>query len=145
MPKYIEKALHKFQHTKPTKPQWSPHEATPYIPATKGQHQYAPTPDTTALLNKQDTTLVQSIVGTLLYYGRVINNTILPALNTIASDQAQPTTTTMRKYRRLLDYVATYPDVFIRYHASDMVLTINSDAAYLVQPQARSQLQDSFS
>ena len=145
MPKYIEKALHKFQHLKPTKPQWSPHESTPYIPMTKGQQQYAPTPDTTAFLNKHDTTYVQSVVGTLLYYGRAIDNTILPALNTIASDQAKPTTTTtMRKCKRLLDYVATYPNVFICYHASDMVLTIDSDAAYLVQPQARSRIAGFF-
>ena len=37
----------------------------------------------------------------------------------------------------LLDYVATYPDAIICYHASDMVLHVDSDAAYLaVLPNA---------
>ena len=44
----------------------------------------------------------------------------------------------MNKAERVLDYVATYLDVYIRYHASDVVLHIDSDAAYLVAPQAKS-------
>ena len=40
----------------------------------------------------------------------------------------------------LLDYAHTYPDPKIRYHASDMCLHIDSDAAYLVQPKARSRV-----
>jgi hypothetical protein len=31
----------------------------------------------------------------------------------------------------MLDYLATHPDATIRYHASDMVLHIHSDASYL--------------
>jgi hypothetical protein len=38
----------------------------------------------------------------------------------------------------LMDYLHTYPNAVIRYHASDMILKITSDAAYLVQPKARS-------
>ena len=38
----------------------------------------------------------------------------------------------------LMDYLHTYPNGVIRYHASDMILKIESDAAYLVQPKARS-------
>ena len=50
----------------------------------------------------------------------------------------------MRKCKRLLDYIATFPNVFIRYYKSDMVLTIDSDAAYLVQPGARSRIAGYF-
>jgi hypothetical protein len=32
---------------------------------------------------------------------------------------------------QLLDYIATHPDAIIRYHASDMILHIHSDASYL--------------
>ena len=39
-----------------------------------------------------------------------------------------------------MDYIATYPNCFIRYHASDMILSIDSDAAYLVLPGARSRI-----
>ena len=38
----------------------------------------------------------------------------------------------------LLDYVATYPFIYLQYHASIMTLIVSSDAAYLVQPESRS-------
>lgn len=129
MPKYVDKLLHKYQHKKPAKPQLSPHEASPYIPMKKEERQYAPTADTSETLSKQDTLIVQSIVGTLLYYGQAINNTILTALNSISAEQAKPTKQTMKKSRCLLDYVATFPDVFICFHASNMILTSDSDSA----------------
>ena len=44
----------------------------------------------------------------------------------------------------LLDYVATYQILKIRFHACDMHLKVNSDAAYLVQPQARSRYAGFF-
>ena len=34
--------------------------------------------------------------------------------------------------------MATYPNHILRFHASDMILEIESDAAYLVLPKARS-------
>ena len=113
MPNYIHKVLQRFKHPTPKRQQLSPHHSASFQPMTKGQRQYADTPDTTPLLNKQDTTMVQSIVGSLLYYGRAIDNTILPALNTLAASQAKPTNTTLKKCHRLLDYVATFPNVFI--------------------------------
>jgi hypothetical protein len=33
----------------------------------------------------------------------------------------------------------THPDAIIRYHASDMILNVHSDASYLSTPKARSQ------
>ena len=39
-----------------------------------------------------------------------------------------------------MDYIATYPTAYIRYHASQMILNIDSDAAYLVAPKARSRV-----
>jgi hypothetical protein len=33
----------------------------------------------------------------------------------------------------------THPDAIIRYHASDMILNVHSDASYLSAPKARSQ------
>ena len=44
-----------------------------------------------------------------------------------------------------MDYAHTYPNATILYHASDMCLHIDSDAAYLVQPQARSRVAVHFS
>ena len=39
-----------------------------------------------------------------------------------------------------MDYAATYPNTKLRYFASDMILHIDSDAAYLVQDNARSRI-----
>ena len=38
----------------------------------------------------------------------------------------------------LLNYMTTYPNPKIRFYASDMILHVNSNAAYLVQPNVRS-------
>ena len=65
---------------------------------------------------------------------------MLPALNEIATQQAKPTEFTKKKCQRLMDYAATYPNVYIRYHASDMVLHVDSDAAYLIAPKAKSRI-----
>jgi hypothetical protein len=45
---------------------------------------------------------------------------------------------------QLLDYLATHPDATIRYHASDMILHIHSDASYLSVSNARSRLGSLF-
>jgi hypothetical protein len=63
---------------------------------------------------------------------------MLPALNEISSQQAKPTARTMSKVKHLLDYAATHPNATLHYQASDMVLHIDSDSAYLVLPKARS-------
>jgi hypothetical protein len=67
-----------------------------------------------------------------------VDPTILPALNEISNHQAKPTVVTGKACGLLLDYLATYPNATIRYYASDMILHIVADAAYLVLPNARS-------
>jgi hypothetical protein len=44
----------------------------------------------------------------------------------------------------VLDYLATHPDTTIRYHASDMILHIQSDASYLSVSNARCRLRGLF-
>jgi hypothetical protein len=99
--------------------------------------QYANT-DTSSLLDKKETPRVQSVSGTFLYYARAVDPTILPALNEISNNQAKPTVLTGKACDLLLDYLSTHPDAIIRYYASDMILCIVADAAYLVLPNARS-------
>ena len=43
-----------------------------------------------------------------------------------------------------MDYLHTHPDAVIQFHASDMILYIETDAAYLVLPQARSRVSSIF-
>ena len=44
------------------------------------------------------------------------------------------------KCNKLMDYAATYPNAKLQFFASDMILHVDSDAAYLVQPGARSRI-----
>ena len=137
MPGYIKAALNKFQWTR-SKAQHSPH---PWNRPVFGQRiQYADTGPDSPPLNATDTTRVQSICGTFLYYGRAIDPTILPALNEISTSQSAPTEETLARCHQLLDYLATYPDATIGYTASDMILICETDAAYLVLPKARSRI-----
>ena len=135
MPGYIDKALTKFQHC-PTTPQYSSHE---YPRPNFGQKvQYASDPDISGKTTPKQTKHVQSIAGTFLYYSRAIDPTMIVALNEIASVQSEPTKITLKKCSQLMDYAATYPCAKLRYFSSDMILPVDSDAAYLVQQCAKS-------
>jgi len=134
---YVDRALKKFNHPAPLHPQHAPHQWTQ--PAYGSRQPQKPTEASQAQpLDKLGTTRIQSIAGTFMYYGRACDPCILPALNEIATEQASPTTDTIGKTDMLMDYLHTYPHAIIRYYASDMILKITSDAAYLVQPKARS-------
>ena len=43
-----------------------------------------------------------------------------------------------------MDYLHTYPDTFLHFYASDMVLHVESNAVYLVAPKARSRIAGYF-
>jgi hypothetical protein len=143
MPNYVHTALMKFQHKQNSRPCHAPHKWT--RPAYGKQTQYAPPPDDTDLLKtKQEIRRIQAIVGTFLYYARAIDCTMLPALNQISTQQSKPTQQTNEDANMLLDFAATYPDAKIRFHASDMILNIDTDAAYLVMPNAKSRIAGYF-
>ena len=143
MPEYVTNALLKFQHKSPSRPCHAPHKWT--RPAYGKQTQYAPPPDDTELLDtKEGITRIQSIVGTFLYYARAIDCTLLPGLNQISTQQSKPTKQTNEDANMLLDFAATYPHAKVRFHASDMILNIDTDAAYLVMPNAKSRIAGYF-
>ena len=95
-------------------------------------------------LDTEGKTRVQSVVRSFLYYGQAVDNTILPALNEISLHQASPTENTNEKNQMLLDYLNTFSDTKIRFYASDMQLFVDSDAAYLVAPKAKSRIAGFF-
>ena len=136
MPGYIERALLRFRHPRPKRPEHAPHAWQ--RPAYGAKVQYAPDPDHTTALNAADCKRVQEVIGVLLYYARAVDPTMLVALGTLATQQAQGTQATMEALTQLLNYCATHPDATIRYHASDMVLWTHSDASYLTAPNGRS-------
>ena len=73
-----------------------------------------------------------------MYYVIAVDNTILVALSTIASEQYAATSNTAKKTTQLLNYLATNTDATIKYTQSDMVLWVHSDASHLSYPKARS-------
>jgi hypothetical protein len=134
MPGYVAKCLARFQHQPPKRPQHAPHA---WIPPSYGAKTQAPTPqDTSPLLDQAGITRIQQIVGVLLFYARAVHSTMLPALGTIAA--GLHTTANERTTSHLLDYAATHPEATIRFHTSDMVLHVHSDASYLSEPKSRS-------
>jgi hypothetical protein len=65
-------------------------------------------------------------------------------LNDIATEQTKATEKTQAATNQLLNYLTTHPDATIRYHASDMILHIHSDASYISVSNARSRLGGLF-
>jgi hypothetical protein len=80
-----------------------------------------------------------------LYYARAVDPTVLMPLNDIATEQTKATEKTQAATNQMLDYLATHPDATIRYHASDMILHIHSDASYMSVSNAQSRLGGLFS
>jgi hypothetical protein len=142
MPGYITRALHKFQHPTPSRPEHAPHAWNE--PVYGRSTQLVAPSDESPLLDKAGILRVQSITGTALFYARAVDPTALVAIGTISAEQAKATENTNKKITRLLDYFATHPNAIIRYHRSGMVLYIHSDASYLSEPNARSRMGGHF-
>jgi hypothetical protein len=136
MPGYIPAALHKFQHPEPLRPQHSPHHWD--RPNYGVPTQMTPPADESTPLPPNGIQRLQQIIGTLLYYARAVDPTLLVALGTLGSAQSKGTEATAAATVHLLNYCATHPDACLRYQASNMVLYIHSDASYLSEPKARS-------
>jgi hypothetical protein len=141
MPGYVSNVLSKFQHDSPKHPQHTPSQ---YVkPVYGAKIQYA-TKDETPLLTAQQCLTIQKVTGSILYYARAVYPTVLMPLNNIATEQTKATEKTQAATNQMLDYLATHPDASIRYHASDMILHIHSDASYLSVSNARSRLGGLF-
>jgi hypothetical protein len=142
MPDYIAKALQRFTHTRPKRPQHAPHAWV--APDFGAKVQYTTPEDSTLALDKHGIKRLQEVIGTFLYSGRAVDNTMLVALGTLAAAQTKGTEKTMEALVQLLDYAATHPDAAIRFHKSDMTLYVHSDASYLSEPKARSRVGGYF-
>jgi hypothetical protein len=141
MPGYVSNVLSKFQHDVPKHPQHTPFR---YVtPVYGAKTQYA-TKDETPPLTAQQCLTIQKVTGSVLYYARAVDPTVLMPLNDIATEQTKATAKKQAATNQLLDYLATHPDAAIRYHASDMILHIHSDASYLSVSNARSRLGGLF-
>jgi hypothetical protein len=93
---------------------------------------------TSPALSDKDVNKLQQLTGTLLYYARAVDQTLLMPINVLASEQSKATAVTADKVIKLLSYCHTHPETKIRYHASDMILHTHSDASYLSENEAKS-------
>ena len=141
MPGYIPKSLHKYQHPTPKRPQHAPAKFTPIKYGATVQN---PDVDTSPHISKERIRHIQDVVDTLLYYDRAVDPTLLATLSRIASRQSSATEDVAASAKILLDYVATHPNVGVRYFASDMVLNLHSDASNLSETKAKSRAGGHF-
>jgi hypothetical protein len=141
MPGYVSNVLSKFQHDDPKHAQHTPSRY--FTPVYGAKTQYDTKDETPPLTAKQCLT-IQKVTGSVLYYARAVDPTVLMPLNDIATEQTQATEKTQAATNQLLDYLATHQDAAIRYHASDMILHIHSDTSYLLVSNARSRLGGLF-
>lgn len=139
LPGYVAAVLQRFEHAPPTRQQHAPHRYNKPVYG-RSQPQLAMEDDTSERLDPDGTKRIQEVVGALLFYARAVDNTMFVALGTIASAQAKATKDTAKAMVHLLNYAATHPDAFVRFHASDMVYTFDTDASYLSEPKARSRV-----
>ena len=138
MPTYISKLLQRLKHPAPKRPVNAPHKWNTPIYGRK--QQFGTPQDTSNTLPLNQARRIQSVIGSLLYYARAVDPSLLPGLNETSITQSAPTENTQDKVTTMLDYVHTHPNAVIRYHASDMCLHVDSNASYLVLPKARSRL-----
>jgi hypothetical protein len=143
MPGYVQKQLLKYKHVLSPRPQHCPYSPEP----TKiGSEAQSPLPfDMTRKLSDAKIKQVQKFVGSIMYYARVVDMTVLMALSTIASKQAQGTERTMEKALQVLNYLATHPNATVCFQVSDMIMNIHSDALYLPSPNPAAEHAGIFS
>ena len=79
-----------------------------------------------------------------LHRSTQVNSTLLVPLSSLASQQTKPIEGIMSCIRQFLDYRVSQEDEILTFHASEMVLTGNSDPSYLSTPNARSRAGGHF-
>jgi uncharacterized membrane protein YgcG len=135
MPGYIDKMLIRFHSWLGTHTAASPGV---FREPAYGAKVQKPVQDDTPPLSPAETTTLQGVIGSILYYARAVDPTMLTICNTIASEQAKPTEAVKAHAVRLLQYAARYPNNEIVFHKSKMHLIIQGDASFNSRPKGRS-------
>ena len=134
LPDTIREYLTRYQFTTKTKLTIAPmvHRAFAY-----GTTVISPLPPDESLeLPPVRVKRLQSILGALLHYARVVDPTMLCTVNKLASSRYSVNTETAVDH--LLHYASCWPNATITFRPSDMVLHVHSDASYLSETKGRS-------
>ena len=132
MKNYVKQALEQFKHENPKQFHYGPSKMGPIQYGAKVQYS-KPVDKTT--ISEEDHKFIQQVIGKFLIYARAIDPTMLHALNCIACGGA--TQANLEATKCFLNYAACNPAAQIIYRKSDIILQGDSDAAYLVFPEAR--------
>ena len=128
IPNYVTKQLLTYGRPPSKRAHHTPFEPRPINYRTKSDTIIHEDPGN--LLEDSDKKYIKQVLGSFLYYAQTIYMKILFSLNEIATHQAKPTDSTIKRVHQLLDYMTTHPKAIIRFRASDMILNIHSDASY---------------
>jgi len=100
--------------------------------------QLAAPDDLSTRLSDDDFKEVQEIVGCALYYARVIDCTMLTAVNIIATEMAERRQSIQPHVQRLLEYLNRFPANQLIFKRCDMQLVMYADASFQSRTKARS-------
>ena len=89
-------------------------------------------------------TTIQSVVGLILFYRRVIGSTIPTSYNEISMQQTKATQLPAAATTQLLDYAATHPEASITFRQSDIQMWIYTDASCISVSKARRYYREFF-
>jgi hypothetical protein len=135
MPGYIAKVLIKFRAWLGTHTAASPGV---FQEPKYGVKLQKPVQDDTPPLSPADKTTLQELVGSILYYARAVDPTMLTICLRISSEQAAPTEAVKAHAVRLLQYAARYPNNELVFQKSKMHLIIQADASFNSRTKGRS-------
>jgi hypothetical protein len=88
MPGYVANVLSKFQHDTPNHTQ---HRPSKYVMPVYGAKNQFATQDKTPPLTAKQCLNIQKVKGSILYYARAVDTTILITLNEIATEKTKAT------------------------------------------------------
>jgi hypothetical protein len=98
---YVSNVLSKFQHDSPTHPQHTPSR---YVTPVYGAKTQYDTKDETPPITAQQCLTIQKVTGSVLYYARAFDPTVLMTLNDIATEQTRATEKTQAATNQMLNY-----------------------------------------
>ena len=141
MPNYVQQALADLKYVPTGRVTNSP---IVYVP-----HSYSSAPQLESSDNSPPATsaqrhYLQRVVGKFLYYAMAVDGTMLFAIKLLSQQQASPTEQTMLAVQRFLQYASCHPHARISYTASNMQLSIHSDASFNGEANSRSRAAGVF-
>ena len=117
MPNVVTTALARFCPDGDPRPSDTPGN---YEPPQYGALDLGATVDNTAPVSAADKAFIMAVVGVFLFYARMIDHTMLPAVTFISKKQSASTEKTLAATHKLLRYASSHRAHKVRFTACDM-------------------------